>query len=149
MDGRERGDGTKGGRSGGRMPEKEKRRKEDPSLVSRANSIFDCLASRHSRLRQGSKIDYSSITLRLVPSSTPPSQVRHTSPSSPVSASIAPTSTSLLGPLSSLRVHLDPSGTLPSLFSLHLLREASSSPPFRSSVIASRSRGLSASRGVP
>lgn len=67
------------------MPEKEKRRKEDPSLVSRANSIFDCLASRHSRLRQGSKIDYSSITLRLVPSSTPPSRVRHASPSSPVS----------------------------------------------------------------
>lgn len=33
-------------------------------LVSRANSIFDS-ASRHSRLRQGSKIDYSSITLRL------------------------------------------------------------------------------------
>lgn len=41
-------------------------------------------------------------------------QVRHASSSSPVSASIAPTSTSLLGPLflslSPLRVHLDPSG---------------------------------------
>lgn len=66
---------------------KRKGEKKIPSLVSRANSIFDCLASRHSRLRQGSKIDYSSITLRLVPSSTPPSWARHASLSSPVSAS--------------------------------------------------------------
>lgn len=90
------------GRSGGRMPEKEKRRKENPllPLVSRANSIFDCLASRHSRLRQDSKIDYSSITLRLVPLSL---LLGSASPSSLVSTSTAPTSTSLLSPLSSLR----------------------------------------------
>lgn len=95
--------------------EKEKRRSLSFSLVSRVNSIFNCLASRHSRLRQGSKIDYSSITLRLVPSFTPPSRVRHAAPSSPGSASIAPTSTSLLSPLSSHRVHLDPSGAHPPL----------------------------------
>lgn len=44
--------------------EEKRRRGERAFLVSRANSIFDS-ASRHSRLRQGSKIDYSSITLRL------------------------------------------------------------------------------------
>lgn len=93
------------------MPEKEKRRKEDPSLVSRANSIFDCLASRHSRLRQGSKIDYSSITLRLVPSSTPPSP-------GPTCIFLLPRfcfhrsnfHISSRPSLSPLRVHLDPSG---------------------------------------
>lgn len=58
------------------MLQKEKRR---PLFVSRANSIFDCLASRHSRLRQDSKIDYSSITLRLASSSVPSSRIQHTS----------------------------------------------------------------------
>jgi len=136
----------------GKMLEKEKRREEeeDPSLVSRANSIFDCLASRHSRLRQGSKIDYSSITLRLVPSSTPSSP-------GPTCIVLLPRlcfhhSNFHISSLSSLRVHLDPSRPGPSsplLFSLHLLQGSSSSLLFRSSVIASRSRGLSASRGVP
>lgn len=54
-------------------------------------------------------------------------RVRHASSSSPVSASIAPTSTSLLDPLSSLRIHLDPSGPgllslpIPSLSSLRIV----------------------------
>lgn len=39
MDGKERGDRTEGGRSGGRMPEKEKRKKEDP--LSRIESELD------------------------------------------------------------------------------------------------------------
>lgn len=148
MNGKERDEGTRKERGGGRMPEKEKRRKEDPSLVSRVNSIFDCLASRHSRLRQGSKIDYSSITLRLVPSSTPPSQegcilllsrLNHRSNfhSSSRPSLFSPCSPGPIGP------------GLPSSFPPHLLRGSSSSPPFRYSVIASRSWGLSASRGVP
>lgn len=53
----------------------EKKRKEKALPVLRANSIFDWPASRHSRLRQGSKIDYSSITLRLV--SSPPFLLIH------------------------------------------------------------------------
>jgi len=132
--------------------EKEKRRSLSLSLslVSRVNSIFDCLASRHSRLRQGSKIDYSSITLRLVPSFTPPSRVRHASPSTPAllpSFQLPHLSSALSLLIVFTWTHR--TRTLPSPFPLHLLREASSSPPFRSSVIASRSRALSASRGVP
>lgn len=59
-------------RKGSRGRRKGRTKRRDPPLaVSRVNSIFDCSASRHSRLRQGSKIDYSSITLRLVSSSAP------------------------------------------------------------------------------
>ncbi|KAL0110100.1 hypothetical protein PUN28_013621 [Cardiocondyla obscurior] len=117
---------------------KKKRKKEERRPLSRIESELDLRLS---------------ITLRLVPSSTPPPHgARHASPSAPVSAANAPTSTSLRGPLflsSSRSPGPIRARTLPSPFPLHLLREASSSPPFRSSVIASRSRGLSASRGVP
>jgi len=115
--------------------EKEKRR----ALLVRANSIFDCLASRHSRLRQGSKIDYSSITLRLVSSSVPPSRIQRIflSPSSSllplfsVTTCIVPASTSLcltlstprsVGPIGPEAPIPSPSSSGPVLSSLSLLR---------------------------
>lgn len=77
-----------------RKRKKRKRRRSKQALpVLRANSIFDWSASRHSRLRQGSKIDYSSITLRLVSSSILPPSLRRL-----VASSFS--SSSLVSPLS-------------------------------------------------
>lgn len=84
---------------GRRVGEKERRRPR--SLVSRANSIFNC--SRHQDIRdfdRASKIDYSSITLRLVSSSTP--FARHASPLLPCLLLFLPLSLDLPRPCSDL-----------------------------------------------
>lgn len=154
----EAGAREEGRRGGGRMPEEKEQRDEEKRrrgerafLVSRANSIFDS-ASRHSRLRQGSKIDYSSITLRLsypLPFLLLGSLtcllllLLFLSPSSFTSSSSASSGGSLpslpsvqlprlLSSLSSPCPPVDPSDPGSPL---RLLR--GSSPPFRSSVIAS------------
>ena len=83
-----------------RKRKKRRRRSKQALPVLRANSIFDWSTSRHSRLRQGSKIDYSSITLRLVSSSIPPlslhrlvaSSFSSSSPCTPLSPPILPSS---------------------------------------------------------
>lgn len=118
-----------------------------PLPVLRANSIFDWPASRHSRLRQGSKIDYSSITLRLVSSFIPSPFFFFFFATLFLSLFL-----SLCFLFSSPTVHLArPTRPAASLsFSLFFFATPSlGSVLLHSRLIAARSPGLSASRGVP
>lgn len=116
MDGKERGDGTEG-RTQWRKDARE-REKEERRPLSRIESELDLrllgIKTFETSTGQQDRLQLNHSSSRTLFHSFSGPDMHLPSPP-PFSTSIVPTSTSLLGPLSSLRVHLDPSGAHPPL----------------------------------